>query len=86
MSSGLGGRQEAVGQTYTWTLVVLRTPTLGVRGARKSEAAIKLATTKATVVKKPKAFWRRTMEEYIVGDGLGAVCALALLEGQRRVD
>lgn len=56
---------------YTWTLVVLRTPTLGVRGLRRSEAAMKAATTNATVVKKPKAFWRRTTEEYMVGDRSG---------------
>lgn len=34
----------------------------GVRGARRSDAAIKAATTKQTVVKKPKTFWARTME------------------------
>lgn len=39
---------------------------MGVRGDRKSEAEIRRATTKATVVKKPKVFWRRTREEYIV--------------------
>jgi hypothetical protein len=49
-------------------LVVLRTPTLGVRGARRSEAAIKAATTKATVVKKPKVFWSRTRDEYMPGN------------------
>ena len=62
----MGGARR--GGTHTWTLVVLRTPTLGVRGARKSEAAIRAATTKATVVKKPKAFWTRTSEEYMVGN------------------
>ena len=34
---------------------------LGVRGARRSDAAIKAAMTKHTVVKKPKTFWARTM-------------------------
>jgi phage gp16-like protein len=48
-------------------LVVLRTPTLGVRGEKRSEAAMRAATAKTTVVKKPKAFWRRTTEEYMAG-------------------
>jgi hypothetical protein len=52
-------------------LVVLRTPTLGVRGEKRSEAAIMAATTKATVVKKPKVFWMRTMEEYMAAVGWG---------------
>lgn len=65
----LGWEREA----YTWTLVVLRTPTLGVRGEKRSEAAMKAATTKATVVKKPKVFWMRTMEEYMVGGRLGVL-------------
>lgn len=40
---------------------------LGVRGAAKSEAAIRAATTKATVVKKPNTFCIRVRELYIVG-------------------
>jgi hypothetical protein len=63
-------------------LVVLRTPTLGVRGARRSVAAIKAATTKATVVKKPKAFWMRTTDEYMAGDR-GEVLRL---DAQRKLD
>ena len=51
---------------YTWTLVVLRVP-LGVLGARKSDAAIRAATAKTTVVKNPKVFWIRTRDEYMVG-------------------
>ena len=38
----------------------------GVRGAARSEVAIKAATTNATVVKKPKTFWRRTRVECMV--------------------
>lgn len=41
---------------------------LGVRGARRSENAIKAATAKQTVVKKPKTFWARTMIVCIVVD------------------
>lgn len=41
---------------------------LGVRGAMKSEAAIKAATTNATVVKKPKTFCARTRVECIFGE------------------
>jgi phage gp16-like protein len=57
------------GEAYTWTLVGLMTPTLGFRGARKSVAAMRAATTKATVVKKPKVFWMRTREECMVATG-----------------
>lgn len=35
---------------------------LGDRTARKSVAAIKAASTQATVVKKPNAFWMRVKE------------------------
>ena len=38
---------------------------LGVRGEMMSEKAIKAATAKATVVKKPKTFWARTRDECI---------------------
>jgi len=54
-------------QTYTWVLVVLRTLTTGSRGVIKSEAAMRAATKKATVVKKPKVFCILTNEEYMVG-------------------
>lgn len=40
---------------YTWTSLT-DTVAFGVRGAYKSEAAMKAATTKQTVVKKPKTF------------------------------
>ena len=40
----------------------------GVRGTVKSEAAIMAATTKATVVKKPKAVCRRLKELYMLGE------------------
>ena len=54
-------------ETYTWVLVVLRTLTTGSRGVIKSEAAMRAATKKATVVKKPKVFCILTNEEYMVG-------------------
>jgi len=41
--------------TDTWTSFT-STSALGVLGARRSEHAIRAATTKATVVKKPKTF------------------------------
>lgn len=58
------GREK--GCTHTWTLVVLRVP-LGSRVENTSDNAINAATTKATVVKKPKAFWALTREVYMVG-------------------
>jgi hypothetical protein len=61
---GMVGR---FGGFYTWTLVVLRVP-LGALGERKSDAAMRAATAKATVVKKPKVFCARTREVYMVGD------------------
>jgi hypothetical protein len=48
-------------------LVVLSVP-LGVRGARKSDAAINAATTNATVVKKPNVFCILTSDEYMMGE------------------
>jgi hypothetical protein len=39
---------------------------LGLWGDMKLESAITVATVKATVVKKPKTFWRRTSVECIV--------------------
>lgn len=54
--------------THTWTLVVLRVRTIGARSATKSEAAMKAATTKATVVKKPNTFCSLTTDVYMVGD------------------
>ena len=42
----------------------------GVRGARRSEHAIRAATTKQTVVKKPKIFWARVMVVCIFVDFL----------------
>jgi hypothetical protein len=56
---------EGTRATYTWTSFTA-TFALGVRGAIRSEAAIRAATTKATVVKNPKTFWMRTMLECIV--------------------
>lgn len=53
--------------THTCTLVVLMVP-LGLRGATRSVAAIKAATTKATVVKNPKVFCNRSRELYMPGD------------------
>lgn len=41
------------------------TVALGALGENRSEAAIRAATTNATVVKKPKTFWARTMVECI---------------------
>lgn len=46
---------------------------LGVRGALKSDAAMRAATTKTTVVKKPKTFWTRVRELYILGYCVAAV-------------
>lgn len=54
--------------THTWTLVVLRVRTIGARSVTKSEAAMKAATTKATVVKKPKTFCSLTTDVYMVGE------------------
>lgn len=39
-----------------------------MRGVRKSEAAMRAATTNATVVKNPKVFWMRVRELYMAGD------------------
>lgn len=52
--------------SYTWTLVVF-TVALGVLGAVKSEAAIRAATTNATVVKKPNTFCILVRELYMAG-------------------
>jgi hypothetical protein len=52
-------------QTYTWTSLTAMLA-LGVRGAIRSEHAIKAATAKATVVKNPKTFCARTMVECIL--------------------
>ena len=51
--------------TYTCTSLTV-TFALGVRGARISEQAMRAATAKVTVVKKPKTFWARTIVECIV--------------------
>lgn len=40
---------------------------LGVRGVKRSVAAMKAPRTHATVVKKPKTFWRRVKEECMLG-------------------
>lgn len=42
---------------------------LGARVAKTSDNAMNAATTKATVVKKPKAFCARTREEYMAEVG-----------------
>lgn len=60
--SRVTGRQRG---TYTWTSLML-TLALGIRGDIRSDAAIRAATAKQTVVKKPKTFWARTMVECIV--------------------
>ena len=52
---------------YTWVSFKVMVA-LGVRVAMRSEHAIRAATTKATVVKKPNTFWARTMVECIVAD------------------
>ncbi len=64
--SGCGKALEE-GIAYICTSLI-DTVAFGVRGARISENAINAATAKATVVKKPKTFWTRTM----------AVCMIAL--------
>lgn len=71
LSSAWGdGREFELGQgeievpyvctSFTMTLEV------GVRGASTSENAIRAATTKATVVKKPKTFCARTTVECMI--------------------
>lgn len=40
----------------------------GERGANKSVAAMKAPRTQATVVKKPKTFWMRVKELYMMGE------------------
>lgn len=40
---------------------------LGVLGATRSDSATKSATTKAAVVNRPKVFWTRVTELYMVG-------------------
>lgn len=60
-----GGERKAL--SYTWTLVGF-TVALGVRGAVRSEAAIRAAMTNATVVKKPNTFCILVRELYIVTD------------------
>lgn len=40
----------------------------GLRGEKRSVAAMKAPKTQATVVKKPKTFWMRLKELYMVGD------------------
>lgn len=58
-------KEEEYLATYTCTSFTV-TLALGVRGAIRSEHAIRAATAKATVVKKPKTFCARTMVECIV--------------------
>ena len=41
---------------------------MGARSVTKSEAAMKAATTKATVVKNPNTFCSLTTDVYMVGD------------------
>lgn len=48
--------------TDTWRLLTSILAD-GVLGERKSDSAMKVATTKATVVKKPKTFCPLTKEE-----------------------
>ena len=59
------GEWEIGNSTYTCTSFMV-TLALGVLGAKRSEHAIRAATTKATVVKKVKTFWARLMVEFIV--------------------
>lgn len=67
------GEEEGNGKNkgaYTSTELT-DTLALGVLGAIRSVEAIKAATTKMTVVRKPKAFWTRTVLECMVGGHLG---------------
>jgi hypothetical protein len=51
----------------------------GVRGEMTSENAINAATANATVVKKPKTFWMRTMEVCILAASALLVNSINLL-------
>jgi hypothetical protein len=51
--------------TYTCTSLTVM-DALGVRGKRKSVLAIRAATMKQTVVKKPNTFWVRVTVECIL--------------------
>jgi hypothetical protein len=53
-------------------MLVVLTLADGVRGAVKSERATKAATANATVVKKPKTFWMRVRELYILRKPYGS--------------
>ena len=59
-----------MGGTNTERFSTLMVP-LGVRGARRSERAIKMPRVKTTVVKKEKVFWRRVRELCMVGEAGG---------------
>jgi hypothetical protein len=61
--------------TYTWVLETPSLPAPGARGLRRSEAAMKAATTNATVVKKPKAFWTRVRVLYMMGNWCSCQCS-----------
>lgn len=54
----------------------MRVP-LGLRAARRSVAAMKPASTQATVVKKPKTFWMRVKDECILEEMGRARCGAA---------
>lgn len=58
--------ENGIEAPYTCTSFTI-TFELGVRGASISENAIRAATAKATVVKKPKTFWARTTVECMAG-------------------
>lgn len=70
--------------TYTWRFSTAMVP-LGVRGAMRSDAAMKAARTKATVVKKPKVVCTRLRELYMAPDRLSLLRELRRL-GVQEVD
>lgn len=51
---------------------------LGVRGATRSDSAMKAATTKAAVVNRPNVFWMRVTELYMLG--AGGPCGVGFLD------
>lgn len=66
------------GEAYTWKLSGMISP-LGVRGATRSDSATNAATTKAAVVNRPKVFWMRVTELYMLG--AGDPCGVRSLDG-----
>lgn len=60
---GRSGTKE--GKTYTFTERILISVGAGRVGYSSVDSAVKAATKKATVVKKPNVFWARTAVECI---------------------